>query len=574
MAPSQEDIDKLLATIPSQVRGVGGAVAVVQDDGNVVSKRVWGFADLERGIPMQTTTQLPICSISKHMLCLVIADLEKRPTETMKASAREAGREKVDVWKLMDEELRRMLPHLFKPEVQQGSGEDRQLKIEDLFNMQSGIRDYWALTVLWGARAEDPFSLLHDAPRALDRLKSFHFAPGTEFSYSNVNFHVLGRVVEETSGHSLGQLLAERVFIPAGMRTAALSPNSMGLPLPIVGYEGSERAGYVPAVNGIEWQGDAGVTASLEDMVNYERWLQRSWNLEESSYRAIAGEAKFRNGEFANYSHGLWHTETGGSKVLSHTGGLRGFRLRRLHVPEKGLSVVVLLNHETDPSATSELILKPLLGLSSASDEQSPAKTPAKEWEGDFFDREQQRAVFVSLSEEKADQGKVLINYSGGRAPEKLTLLDETHAESVNMSAHIEAETDTLHLIRKPEGVDIHCRRLSQPSPTSTSPSSADYAGTYTWPEGDSTLTIHPAAPGETIMYASFSGFLGKGPVHLMRYVGEEVWILACPRSMDAPAPGEWTVVFRREGGKDDGKVKGVTVGCWLARRCEYVREE
>ena len=568
---SQSEIDALLATIPSQVRGAGGAVAVVKDGGEVVSQRVWGYAKLQRGIPMQSTTQLPICSISKHMLCLVIADLEKRPTAAMKKQAK-------DVWTLLDEELRALMPQLFQPSVNDSG---RQLTVPDLFNMQSGIRDYWAMTVLWGARAEDPFSLLHDAPKTLDRTKSFHFPPGTEFSYSNVNFHILGRLVENVSGRSLGQLLAERVFIPAGMKTAALTPNSMGLPLPIVGYEGDERGGYVPAVNGIEWQGDAGVTASLEDMVAYERYLQRSWGDQGSNYRAIAARSSFNDGGRATYSHGLLHTETGGEEVISHTGGLRGFRLRRLHVPAKKISVVVMMNHQADPVGTSELVLRPLLGVPVEEEASDTPPTESEEWEGTFFDEDQQRVITASLPVEKSDAGKILINYGGGAKPEKLKLLDAKSAESASMRASV--EENTLHLIRDGDGVDILCRRLA--TTTTSSSSSADYTGTYHSPSCESTLTLFPASPspsspsqhntsttsGETLLYASFTGFLGTGPIHLLRYVARDIWILTCPRSMDAPAPGEWTMVFQRD---REGRVEGVRVrvGCWLARKVEFGR--
>jgi D-aminopeptidase len=39
---------------------------------------------------------------------------------------------------------------------------------------------------------------------------------------------------------------------------------------------------------------------------------------------------------------------------------------------------------------------------------------------------------------------------------------------------------------------------------------------------------------------------------------------------MDAPAPGDWTVLVRRDGA---GKVSGLTLGCWLARGLDYQRQ-
>jgi D-aminopeptidase len=38
---------------------------------------------------------------------------------------------------------------------------------------------------------------------------------------------------------------------------------------------------------------------------------------------------------------------------------------------------------------------------------------------------------------------------------------------------------------------------------------------------------------------------------------------------MDAPSPGEWKLVFRRD---DKGAITDLSVGCWLARGVEYRR--
>lgn len=198
------------------------------------------------------------------------------------------------------------------------------------------------MTVLWGAKPDDPFSIAHDAPRALERTKSYHFKTGAEFSYSNVNFHIVARAVESVSGQSLGQLLAERVFKPAGMKNAALAPNTAGPPLPIIGYEGSEKTGYLPAINRIEWSGDAGIVATLEDMIAYESWLESTYAESGSIYNTIAEQQKYKDGTLAAYGNGLVHMKLAERNTIGHSGGLRGFRLQRLHVPSEHLSVVVL----------------------------------------------------------------------------------------------------------------------------------------------------------------------------------------------------------------------------------------
>ena len=165
MTSSQHSVESVSALFP----GPGGACALVKD-GQVIGKHAWGFADLEKRIPMTPDTVLPICSISKEFVCLVLGELLRQPEAPAKA----------------DKILRDLLP--------QSLSSNKDLTIERLSQMQSGIRDYWALTVLWGAQADGRFTLDKDAPESLKRLGSFHFAPGSRYSYSNVNFYILGRV--------------------------------------------------------------------------------------------------------------------------------------------------------------------------------------------------------------------------------------------------------------------------------------------------------------------------------------------------------------------------------------------
>lgn len=425
--------------------------------------------------------------------------------------------------------------------------------------MSSGIRDYWAETVLWGSRPDGIFSATDDASAALDRTRSFHFEPGTEYSYSNVNFHILARIIENVSGQSLGQLLVQRVFIPAGMKTAVLCPNTAAPPLPIVGYECTEQTGYFAALNRMEWSGDAGIVGSLEDMIAYEKWLHRSWTDPESIYKIIAEPQHYKDGTPARYGFGLTYGETAGVKWLGHGGALRGFRLMRLHAPSEGISVVVMLNHEADPSAAADLILKAAMGTPEPA---STAVIAAPEWIGTFLDEDTRLLVTVEAGNK---DGEISISYDRKRAPVKLT--DPKTATSRAMEANIEG--DVLHVKRITDNRTLRARRLAKRPDADVEDLSftKDYTGEYHCSDSESNFRC----TGEgSLLYGFFSGYLGNGPAHLMRYVAEDVWLLACPRGLDAQPPGDWTVCFHRSG---SGAVCGATIGCWLARRNEYVKK-
>lgn len=419
-------------------------------------------------------------------------------------------------------------------------------------------------TTLWGAKPDDKFSILHDAPQALDRTKSLHFAPGTEYSYSNVNFHILGRILENVTGQSLAQILVERLFIPAGMASASLCPNTNGLPLPVVGYEGNETVGWFAATNRIEWAGDAGIAASLEDMIAYEQYLDRSLSEPDSPYATTSKQQHFRDGTPASYGYGLGRSERAGKAAISHGGALRGFRHERLQIPSERLSVVVLLNYEAPPSLFTDHVLGKLLEYETP---KPKSITAAPELKGDYLDPETQLYLEIKTGE-GIKPGTTSMNYGPGTTGATIKLTSETTAESPDTK--IKLDGNTLQVERKDDNRFIRGKRIQPPVDTAaTLAASTNVVGSYRCDEADSTFTV---SGSDGILHGSFDGFLGKGPIWLMRHLGESVWALGNPRSLDSTPPGDWTVVFKRGTDGDGSAIVGCTVGCWLARKVEYAK--
>lgn len=537
MAGLSKQIQTLLEKVPSLYRGPGGAVAVLKD-GELVGQHVWGYANLEKRIPMESSTLIPICSITKQMLCMILVDLERNPTPEMAKRG--------DVRKQLEDGLREI--------VQEELFENTGLDIEDLCNNQSGIRDYWAMSMFWGTQPEGVFTLAEDARKALSLTKSLHFQPGTQYAYSNLNFHILARVVEKVTGSPIGDLLAQRLFSPARMETAAFCEDNANLPGPCVGYEGNESFGFIAAVNRVQWSGDAGVVASLEDMIRYEQYLDMSWYDEGSLYRTIAEQPAFKDGTPARYGHGLAHVKVGGIKTIGHGGSLRGFCLHRLQAPSERVAIVVMLNHEFDAETIAEFILRNIIDLNQPKSPLSNVFKVSRSWLGTFFDPEAQLALTVR------DNGTsgVIIRYADH--DETVLLFDTDKGRSETISASF--SDDLIRLHRQDDNRVVNARRILAPK----EPIKTDYVGQYRCAEIDSLFTCTGTGG---MLYGSFEGFLGHGPMHLMRYLGEDIWCLTCPRGLDAPAPGDWTVVFQRD---KTGTIVSVVMGCWLARNVQFTR--
>ncbi|KAJ5780298.1 Beta-lactamase family protein [Penicillium paradoxum] len=536
MAITKEYVEELLNNIALRYRGPGGAIAVVKD-GEVIGQRVWGFADLEQRIPLTAQTQMPICSITKQFVCALLLDLERNPPPVLAA--------KGDVRKQFSDHLTEIL----SPELTAND----ELTIERLCDMQSGLRDYWAMTTLWGSKPDDEFLMARDCGSVIARTKSFHFQPGTEFSYCNFNFYIVARVIERATGESLEKLLEERILRPAGMSTAFLCPDTANHPPPCVGYEGDEQRGLFAAKNRIEWSGDAGLVASLTDMIAYEKYLDRCYADPQSWYHTAIATPYFKDGTIAKYRYGLGHTQIDGVHTMGHGGALRGYRLHRRHAPRERLSVVVMFNSDSDASGPNTEIFRDLLKAPKPSTVAFP---PLPDWFGVFLDQDTQLAIVVTKSPR---DGEIAISYAG--SPETVKLTAPNHGKSNSMEATINGNSLSIH--RLGDNRILSAQRIV---PKESILKTTSFQGFYHCAETESTFHCTGDAG---MLYGAFDGYLGQGNATPMRYLGDDVWFLTCPRGLDAPAPGDWTVVFHRN---ESNVVDGFTIGCWLARRVDFMR--
>lgn len=534
MALDPNFVKETLDSVALRYRGPGGAAAVLQN-GKLVGQRVWGYADINKQIPLTDETLMPICSITKQFVCALLLNIYHSSPG--------------DVRQQMTDQLSELLPEIDK---------DSGLTIEHLCDMQSGLRDYWAMTTLWGAKPDDKFSIEDHCPPALKKTKSFHFKPGTEYSYCNVNFHVVARAIERVTGEPLGKLLAERILAPAGMKTAALCPNTAEQPPPCVGYEGDEQHGYVPALNQMEWSGDAGLVASLTDMIAWEKYLDKEYNDNQQSwYHTICQTQTFEDGSPAPYHYGMIHDDIDGVDSYGHAGALRGYRLQRSHAPKKRLSVIVMFNHESDPCRAVDDVMRAILKKPKPQNDSSIHPSP--EWFGTFLDQDTQLAITVAKS---SKPGEILITYADHLESSPLQLTDANNGKTQAMVASIDG--DRLHIHRVQENRKLDARRLvpRDSSLKDTTPLN----GQYKCEEVDS---VFDCSGDAGMLYGSFKGYLGNGFRSPMRYLGDDVWAFTCARGLDAPAPGDWTVVFHRD---QAGAVNGFTIGCWLARKLEFIK--
>ena len=310
-------LDRALGALPRSHPGPGGAAAVLRE-GEVLERHAWGWANAERRIPFTPKTLFRMCSITKQFTCALVLDACPDPSA-------------------LDAAVRARLPRLEQPAPE-------TLR---LCHNQSGLRDYWAVAMLHGSPAEAFFGDA-EAARVIAGTRSLHFTPGTRFSYVNQNFRILCDILQARTGRGFAELLRTRIFDRAGMGSALLAADTTALPDGAEGYEGTPTGGFRPAVNRILWTGDAGLAASLDDMIAWERHVDATREDAGALYSRLSAPVTFADGAPATYGFGLGRSIEFGRAVTRHGGGLRGWSSHRMYVPAERISIVVMFNHHSE----------------------------------------------------------------------------------------------------------------------------------------------------------------------------------------------------------------------------------
>ena len=510
-----ETLGRAVDDLPYQFRGPGGAIGVVKN-GEIIVRHAFGYADLQAHVPFAPTTRAPICSLTKQFTCAALLDAFPDPSE-------------------LDGDVAARLPLL----------DVKCPTTRDLCANQSGLRDYWALTVLCGARPEGPIRP-EQARQLLGLSRRLQFSPGAQYSYSNGNFRILSEILEDRLQHSFGEILQERIFDRVGMSTATFEPETSAMSGDAIGYEGNLSFGFIPAVNKIHWSGDAGVVATLDDMLAWEQFIDATRDDDDSLYQQLSRTQTFSDGHAAPYGFGLSHSESQGVKLTGHGGALRGWRCHRLHAASERLSVVVVFNHHADAQDAALHLVRAALGQTTPA---PPKASLGSEWAGRYLDSEAGLVLEVTTT----SGGRLSARYSTGA--DILSAGPDGQASSRAMT--LRREGSDLAMERPRDNIRAVLKRLEGPA-------EIDFEGVYQSAELGAAASITSAGG---MMHIAFDGLLGSGPIFALMPVAPDIWLMPCQRAMDAPAPGDWTVLFKRD---SVGTVASFTIGCWLARHVVF----
>jgi CubicO group peptidase (beta-lactamase class C family) len=291
-----------------------GMAVLVARDGKIIYQGGFGFADLEKKIPVTADTKFRIGSVSKQFTAAAILRL----AETGGLS--------------LADPLDKFFPGLPKGVV-----------LHQLLTHTSGIRSYTDKPEFLGKVAnpispEDLIAWFRDDPP--------DFAPGKGFHYNNSAYFLLGEIVAKVSGKPFGTYLGETYFSPLGMKNTGIYQNASPPPGAATGYSMVEgKPG--PALDwDMSWAGGAGAMFStVGDLYLWNEALFAGKVLKPESFKAMITPVRLREGvDGMSYGYGLVMSELSRLPAIGHGGGLNGWSSDLLRLPEQRCTVVALAN--------------------------------------------------------------------------------------------------------------------------------------------------------------------------------------------------------------------------------------
>jgi CubicO group peptidase (beta-lactamase class C family) len=311
-----EKIDDLLKRYNEY--GLFNGSALVAENGKVIFKSGYGFANMEWKVPNTPDTKFRIGSISKQFTATIIMQLV------------EEGKIKLD-GKLTD----------YLPNYRKDTGD--KVTIHQLLNHTSGILPYTSMPNVWSDSLRNHYDQDY-------MIKHFHsgdlqFEPGTQFAYNNTGYYLLGVIAEKVTGKKLGQLLKERIFTPLGMTNTASEDDEVVVDKKANGYlkfgNSFRLDPYFYMPNAL---GAGQMYSTVEDMVKWDQALYTNKILSEES------KEKMFTPYLANYGYG-WGIATDTikgtnkiSKITTHSGGINGFNTHFIRILQTKQMIAIFNN--------------------------------------------------------------------------------------------------------------------------------------------------------------------------------------------------------------------------------------
>jgi D-alanyl-D-alanine carboxypeptidase len=317
-------IDEAIRRCLREDRTPSASVAIVEG-GQLSYVGAFGEAVMQPKSPASEATRYQLASISKTFTAQAVLLLE------------------ADGKLSLDDKVSRWYPNLT---------EAANVSLRELLNHTSGYPDHYPEGYPAGAKGK---AITPD--QIIDKWghHPLMFPPGTQFHYSNLEYEIVGRIVEKVSGTPLFAFMQERIFRPLSMNeTIDLDTIPDNSPLLATGYTQTALAKLEPApYEGPGWSFGAGqVVTTARDVALWDVAFLQHHVLPPRQAEEEVTPAHLANGTTYPAALGLFVSHDQGLTRYYHSGEGLGFEAVNMIFPDRSLAFVVLTNTNVSPTYT------------------------------------------------------------------------------------------------------------------------------------------------------------------------------------------------------------------------------
>ncbi|HLA59538.1 MAG TPA: serine hydrolase [Puia sp.] len=321
-----DNIDSLDRFISKQVidYGIPGfAIGIIRDN-KIVLRKGYGTTSNVDSLPVTAQTIFPILSCTKAFTAAAIGIL-------------------VDEGKLQwNDKVIKYLPDfkLSDPWI------TKELTIADILSHRSGLETFEG-DLLW-------YGTSYTRKEIVRRIR---YSPirnnfRVDYGYQNIMYLVAGLIVEKITGQTWDHFINEKFFTPLSMNSSSTSitemmknnnyaqPHLKNTPIPVMNMDNIAPVG--------------GINSNIDDMLHWlQVWINKGhYNdrqlFSENTYKTITtAKVMLSNNSDESYGFGWNIGLEAGKKVLSHGGGMPGYKSFITVIPEDSIGIVILTNKIT-----------------------------------------------------------------------------------------------------------------------------------------------------------------------------------------------------------------------------------
>jgi len=314
-----------------------GAVLIAKDS-IPIFKKAYGYANRSFNVPNQIDTKFNLGSMNKMFTAVAILQLVEKGTLILDG-------------KIID----------FVPDYPNKDLASR-VTIHQLLTHTSGLGSYW--TEEFMTTSKDLFREIEDyLPLFVN--DSLLFEPGSQYSYSNAGFMVLGYIIEKVTGQSYFNYVRENIYKPAGMINTDAYENDYVVPNVAIGYTTFQaRPGEIKNnvfMHVVKGGPAGGGYSTVEDLLMFRNALMNN-RLLSQPYTTMALSGKVKTDPNVMYAYGFRDRVENGHHIVGHTGGFPGISGYLGIFPDLGYTVAVLSNVDNGYSEPVLFIEELLVG--------------------------------------------------------------------------------------------------------------------------------------------------------------------------------------------------------------------